>query len=101
MSLSNGTLLLTCLLASTIGCATERKIERVFDVWDYCWTADHFAEVDFERAAFIQFVNDDLVIYRLSESDTLYCAYPVSNDAYKEQARRRGLPFAEYRSVIP
>lgn len=69
---------------------------------DYCWSGTHFSKVDFHKSAFIQFVNDDMVIYRLtSEPEALYCAYPVDNEAYKQLAASKGIKFAEYRSVIP
>ncbi len=100
-----------CALVFAGGCAgvpggttrVEEPAEELLPaIRDYCWSGAHFAKVDFYKSAFIQFVNDDMVIYRLtSEPEALYCAYPVDNSAYKQLAASKGIKFAEYRSVIP
>lgn len=73
------------------------------EIGRYCWSDGHFAKMDFSRVAFMQFVNDDMVLYRLDAEggEKLYCAYPVDNAMYKKLARSRGMRFSEYYSVIP
>lgn len=78
------------------------SISPEIDIRNYCWSEEHFSDIDFNRARFIQFVNEDMVIYSLAgNNEKLYCAYPVNNRLYKEMARLRGIRFDEYQSVVP
>jgi len=114
MSLNN---LLAAVICMTLGacCHVEHatrsdatpsapSVERLKKLLvDYCWSGQHFANVDFAKAAFIQFVNDDFVIYRLTEApgEMLYCAFPADNRGLIERAKAHGIPYAVYRSVTP
>lgn len=91
--------------------STDNKIAPIVDgdafraglFLDYCWSAKHFVSVDFAKATFIQFVNDDFAMYRLSSgpSEMLYCAYPLNNAELIQKAKELGISYSVYISVLP
>lgn len=68
-----------------------------------CWSEKHFVEVDLERAQFIQFVDEDLVLYRTQEilGEGLSCAYPTNNRHLINRAKELSIPYRIVRWVTP
>lgn len=103
-------IIIICLLIG--GCANavlcniqqegfKKATNEYLAVKEYCWSDDHFSNVDFYHISFIQFINDDMVLYKMKDEEMMYCAYPIAKDVYKQRARSQGIRFAEYYSVSP
>lgn len=68
----------------------------------YC-RSDGIMRSDLGYIKFVQFVNNDMAIYRTQRDgeDALHCAYPTDNEYLKALIKSNGIPYSHYVSVIP
>lgn len=68
----------------------------------YC-RSDSIMRNDLGYVKFVQFVNNDMAIYRAQRDgkDELYCIYPADNEYLKALIKSSGIPYSHYVSAIP
>ncbi len=103
--------LLLAAFVSIAGCAQSSYREsanndlpeesRRLVLADYCWSEKHFLSADYKNTEFVQFVNEDMVIYRLEGSSDLYCAFPVDGSKILGLVRADNKRFSRHRTVLP
>lgn len=76
---------------------------RPIEMSSYCWRSDSFITKGYDYLKLIQFVGNDMAIYKMlyDDGEMLFCAYPVDVESLKSIAESKGIPYSHYDTFIP